>query len=346
MSVKLMGEVWELKIDHATSHVLLAMADHARDDGSRCFPSVGYLSWKTNYSLRQVQRILANLEDTGIIIPVAYQNGGGGFATEYQLVLAAAPRKESYQVAGTKLSGKLRTATIARFNHVCQYCNKSGDAGKGPEGKPWEIDRIVPAKQGGLYVSANVTLSCGPCNREKGATLSSEVSEPPTSTTGEVTHLSPKGAIGDTELSCLSQKDAIGDIEIAQMAPQPSGNHQEPSIEPSVEDMSDLPSDPPPDWFQVISGFPKFKTSLADAEAWLSSKGISPDLAEVTAYGVKDFIAQPKNKGRDPWATFQNWARRDAVSPRSRPPPAVSAVNSTDYVAMKAAQAARRAEGG
>ena len=130
MSVKLMGEVWELKLDHATSHVLLAMADHARDDGSRCFPSVGYLSWKTNYSLRQVQRILANLENTGIIIPVAYQNGGRGFATEYQLILAAAPRKESYQVAATKLSGKLRTATIARFGQVCQYCNKSGDAGK------------------------------------------------------------------------------------------------------------------------------------------------------------------------------------------------------------------------
>lgn len=119
----------------------------------------------------------------------------------------------------------------------------------------------------------------------------------------------------------------------------------QPSIEPSREE-SDVSSDPPPDWFRVLSGFPKFKTSLADADAWLSSKGISLDLAERTAYGVKDFVARPKNKGRDPWATFQNWARRDAVSPRSRPPPAVSAVNSTDYVAMKAAQAARRAEGG
>jgi len=175
MSVKLMGEVWELKLDHATSHVLIAMADHAIDDGSRCFPSVGYLSWKTNYSIRQMRRIFRNLEDAGIIIPVAHQNGGRGFATEYQLVLAAAPRKESYQGYpsqrdGTELSPNLRIATIARFGQVCQYCNKPGDAGKGPDGNPWEIDRIVPGKQGGLYVSANVTLSCGPCNREKGAT--------------------------------------------------------------------------------------------------------------------------------------------------------------------------------
>jgi len=330
MSVKLMGQVWELKIDHATSHVLIAMADHARDDGSRCFPSVGYLSWKTNYSVRQVQRILVNLEDRGIIIPVAYQNGGRGFATEYQLILAAAPRKESYQVAATKLSGKLRTATIARFDQVCQYCNKPGDAGKGPDGKPWEIDRIVPGKQGGLYVSENVTLSCGPCNREKGATLSSEVSEAPTST--------------DRELACLSQKGANGDTESAQMAPQPLVNHQEPSIEPSGG-TSDLPSDPPPDWFQVLSGLPKFETSLADAEAWLSKKAISVDLAETTAYGVQSFISQLRNKGRDPWATFQNWARKDAVSPQSRPPSKVFSVNSQDFAAMKAAHDARRERG-
>ena len=345
MSVKLMGEVWELKLDHATSHVLLAMADHARDDGSRCFPSVGYLSWKTNYSLRQVQRILVSLENTGIIIPVAYQNGGRGFATEYQLVLAAAPRKESYQVAGTQLSVKLKVATIARFGQVCQYCNKPGDAGKGPDGKPWEIDRIVPGKQGGLYLSANVTLSCGPCNRKKGATLSAEVSEPPTSTDREVACLSQKGAIGDTELSCLSQKGANDDAKFAQMAPQPLVNHQEPSIEPSGEEMSDLPSDPSPDWFDVLSDLPKFKTSLADAEAWLTKKGITADLAEVTAYGVKAFIAQPKNKGRDPWATFQNWARRDAISPRSSPPSKVFSVNSQDFVAMKAEQDARKARG-
>ena len=86
--------------------------------------------------------------------------------------------------------------------------------------------------------------------------------------------------------------------------------------------MSDLPSDPSPDWFDVVSGLPKFKTTLADAEAWLSKKGISADLADKTAYSVQDFIARPDTKGRDPWATFQNWARKDAGSPRSSPPSA------------------------
>jgi hypothetical protein len=128
------------------------------------------------------------------------------------------------------------------------------------------------------------------------------------------------------------------------MSPEPSVIIKETSIEPSGE-TSDLPSDPPPDWFQVLSGLPKFGTSLADAEAWLSKKAISADLAETTAYGVQSFISQLKNKGRDPWATFQNWARKDAVSPQSRPPTKAFSVNSQDFAAMKAAHDARQAGG-
>ena len=33
MSVKIMSQVWELDIDHSEMIVLLAMADHADDDG-------------------------------------------------------------------------------------------------------------------------------------------------------------------------------------------------------------------------------------------------------------------------------------------------------------------------
>ena len=39
MSVKIMSQVWELDIDHSEMIVLLAMADHADDDGQNCYPS-------------------------------------------------------------------------------------------------------------------------------------------------------------------------------------------------------------------------------------------------------------------------------------------------------------------
>ena len=152
-----------------------------------------------------------------------------------------------------------------------------------------------------------------------------------------------KGDIQDAErvtfeTQRVSPETLKGDIA---MSPEPPVIIKESPIEPS-EEMSDLPSDTSPDWFQVLSDLPKFQTSLSDAEAWLSKKGITADLAEVTAYGVKSFISQSKNKGRDPWATFQNWARKDAGSPRSSPPP--SDVDPVEKHRQAAAEiAARRA---
>ena len=46
MSIKIMSQVWELDINHSEMIVLLAMADHADDDGQNCYPSNAYLAWK------------------------------------------------------------------------------------------------------------------------------------------------------------------------------------------------------------------------------------------------------------------------------------------------------------
>ena len=86
MSIKTMSQVWELDIDHGEMIVLLAMADHADDDGQNCYPSNAYLAWKTGYSDRQVRRVLRTLESTGIITRVAHEEGGRGLATEYRQI--------------------------------------------------------------------------------------------------------------------------------------------------------------------------------------------------------------------------------------------------------------------
>ena len=58
MSVRAMGAVWALKIPPADKLVLLAMVDHADDEGKRIHPSVELISSKTGYSDRQVRRIV------------------------------------------------------------------------------------------------------------------------------------------------------------------------------------------------------------------------------------------------------------------------------------------------
>lgn len=97
MSGKVMGEVWELDLPFNESYVLLSLADHASHDGTRVFPGVALTAWKTSYSARNVQRILRKLEDRGLLVPVAHEEGGRGNATEYRIDLSAAPRKPPFE---------------------------------------------------------------------------------------------------------------------------------------------------------------------------------------------------------------------------------------------------------
>lgn len=96
MSVKLMGQVWGLELDHACQSIMLALADHAHDDGTRCFPSKEELAWKTGYSERQVQRILRRLESdecNRLIVAVKHEAGGWHWSTEYHLHLERGDKK-------------------------------------------------------------------------------------------------------------------------------------------------------------------------------------------------------------------------------------------------------------
>ena len=87
MSVRLMGSVFELDIASTWKLVLLAMADHARDDGTGCYPSVELLAKKTSQSRRGVQKILRLLEDAGLIAASKVSRGGPRHSTEYKLTL-------------------------------------------------------------------------------------------------------------------------------------------------------------------------------------------------------------------------------------------------------------------
>ena len=83
MSVKVMAEVWALDLRRDEKLVLLALADHAHDDGGKCYPGVRYLAWKSGYSERQIQRLLRRLQHRGVLRAVAHARGGRGIATEY-----------------------------------------------------------------------------------------------------------------------------------------------------------------------------------------------------------------------------------------------------------------------
>lgn len=63
----------------------LAMADHARDDGSRIWPSVSELARKTLQSERTVQRQIANMVARGWLQVVRRASGRPGDTNEYRI---------------------------------------------------------------------------------------------------------------------------------------------------------------------------------------------------------------------------------------------------------------------
>ncbi len=87
-----MGEVWGLALPREQKYVLIALADHADHEGCHVFPSVGLVAWKTDYSDRQIRRILEELERIGAIVPTNRQQGQ---VTEYRIDLARIARKEA-----------------------------------------------------------------------------------------------------------------------------------------------------------------------------------------------------------------------------------------------------------
>lgn len=69
MSIRVMTTVWYCDLPTNQKIVLLAYADHAKDDGSSVFPAVETVAKKCSYSKRTVQRVTRELEAEGFLIP-------------------------------------------------------------------------------------------------------------------------------------------------------------------------------------------------------------------------------------------------------------------------------------
>jgi Helix-turn-helix domain len=93
MSIALMSEVWKCVLTRTKQAVLLVMADHAHDDGSKCFPSVGLIVWKTGLKERSVQYAIHSFVSRGILVKVTTKRPGQYQPNEYSIHLDKVARK-------------------------------------------------------------------------------------------------------------------------------------------------------------------------------------------------------------------------------------------------------------
>jgi hypothetical protein len=162
MSVLQMSKVWALDLPHNHLWVLMALADHADDQG-QCWPGVDRIAWKCGSSTRQVQRILRQLVEDNLL--TVRDRSGRGATNYYVLHLDNAPQKPPLDASVP--SERLRLRIIERDKETCNHCGRVGTSDRDPDGRAWHVDRIIPGALGGGYVEENVVLSCANCNLKR-----------------------------------------------------------------------------------------------------------------------------------------------------------------------------------
>ena len=99
MSVEQSAKAWKLNIQGSLKLVLLSLADHADSHGRHVFPSQDLISKRCGISVRQVRRLLNQLEEMSLIIPVKYPKGGRNHTTEYELTLDQPETVETIEIS-------------------------------------------------------------------------------------------------------------------------------------------------------------------------------------------------------------------------------------------------------
>jgi hypothetical protein len=162
MSGKLMGSVYEHELTHGQQSVLLAMADHAQDDGTDCFPSIARIAWKTGYHKSNVKKLFRQLRDLGVLLEV--REATPHHPTEYRIDLGAAPKKPPFSRA-TDPEQSMDTRGIKT--------QKQGDSGVSKReggGSPHGPPGVVPSDpEPSLQPSIEPTTTCEPELAEKPA---------------------------------------------------------------------------------------------------------------------------------------------------------------------------------
>lgn len=73
----------------------------------------------------------------------------------------------------------LKTRCLKAYVATCAYCDRTDTPEADPDGKPWNLDRIVAGRFGGEYEAGNVALACHACNQRKGQNFVAKHLRPP-----------------------------------------------------------------------------------------------------------------------------------------------------------------------
>lgn len=157
MSSKLTGAVWELDLPRPEKYVLLALADHGKEDGSDVYPSLARIEWKTGYSRTQVRDIMRQLREKGILKLVRKGGNGRGDCDQYRMEVCKAPSLADFKIwnKGTETAPIASESGVAIGDETAKGTETAPIAAQGfphkdAESAPLSGDRMgtVPVDKG------------------------------------------------------------------------------------------------------------------------------------------------------------------------------------------------------
>ena len=114
MAIKLMTLVWETNLPQTEKMVLLALADHANDDGI-CWPKQQQLTVRCSMSERTVRRVIGSLVETGFISKVrnyrctTYRINKEALSNRSDLPVSAESNRSLWPVQPVTVAGSIIT---------------------------------------------------------------------------------------------------------------------------------------------------------------------------------------------------------------------------------------------
>ena len=329
VSVKVMAYVWEHS-RQSGSHLLtlLAIADWCRDDGTYAYPTIPMLAAKARLSIRQIQRIIVEIERAGELL--IKRGHGRGNANEYTIPMTSQtphPQETEVHSPGNRVYPP-ENRLYPPENRL--YPPKNGVYP--PENGVSEIEENVAPETMDDDTQAMVSVDI------KDDNMSPFMEEGPIPVdikddTHDVTPvtLPIKGDIQDAEKVTFPAEKVTSHV-------LPTVNIQPSVLQPLVKENKKKKVEAPqqpldetvwpevaqvvldetiwPEWYSMAHGVPGWKATFVEAEKWRLEKNITEKLATEKVYALRDwFTDNHRKKGRDPYRTWQNWCRRDRDPP-------------------------------
>ncbi len=119
-----MSAIWEYApYEGGTLLVLLALADYCNDESGECWPNVASIAAKARLGVRQVNNILAQLKQEGVII--SRRGGGRGVSSRYRVDVERLKSLSVKSNSVNPVSVKSATETLQSSSQNPEICDSA-----------------------------------------------------------------------------------------------------------------------------------------------------------------------------------------------------------------------------